>query len=137
MNTILSVKGLEKSFGKKKILHGISFDVKKGEILALLGPNGAGKSTTIRSIMEILYPDQGSIQFQFENANKIVRNKIGYLPEERGLYKNVKVIDMLLYLAELKDYPLTKAKERMLRYLEKFDLKGKENALIETLSKGM
>src|SRR5699024_4984788 len=98
---------------------------------------GAGKSTTIRSIMEILYPDQGSIQFQFENANKIVRNKIGYLPEERGLYKNVKVIDMLLYLAELKDYPLTKAKERMLRYLEKFDLKGKENALIETLSKGM
>lgn len=137
MNTVLSVKDLKKSFGKRQILHGISFDVKKGEILALLGPNGAGKSTTIRNVMEILYPDQGTIQFQFENTNKIVRNKIGYLPEERGLYKNVKVIDMLLYLAELKDYPLENAKERMFYYLEKLDLKGKENATIETLSKGM
>src|SRR5690625_2248061 len=122
MEPILSVENLEKSFGKKQILHGISFEVKKGEILALLGPNGAGKSTTIRSVMEIIYPDRGSIQFQFEHSSKINRHKIGYLPEERGLYKNVKVIDMLLYLAELKDYPAAKAKERMIYYLEKFDL---------------
>ena len=64
MTTVLSVKDLEKSFGKKQILHGITFEVKKGEILALLGPNGAGKSTTIRSVMEILYPDKGK-----ENEN--------------------------------------------------------------------
>lgn len=137
MQTVLSVRELEKTFKNKKVLHGISFDIHKGEIIALLGPNGAGKSTTIRSIMEILYPDSGSIQFNFEQSEKIQRNKIGYLPEERGLYKNVKVLDMLLYLAELKDYPMMDAKKRITYYLEKFDLKGKENATIETLSKGM
>lgn len=137
MQTVLSVRELEKTFKNKKVLHGISFDIHKGEIIALLGPNGAGKSTTIRSIMEILYPDSGSIQFFFEQSEKIQRNKIGYLPEERGLYKNVKVLDMLLYLAELKDYPMMDAKKRITYYLEKFDLKGKENATIETLSKGM
>src|SRR5699024_12509639 len=96
MTIVLSVDNLEKSFEKKQILHGVTFDVKKGEILVLLGPNGAGKSTTIRSVIEILYPDKGKIQFQFESSNKIVRNKIGFLPEERGLYKNVKVVDMLM-----------------------------------------
>lgn len=137
MQTVLSVRELEKTFKNKKVLHGISFDIHKGEIIALLGPNGAGKSTTIRSIMEVLYPDSGFIQFYFEQSEKIQRNKIGYLPEERGLYKNVKVLDMLLYLAELKDYPMMDAKKRITYYLEKFDLKGKENATIETLSKGM
>src|SRR5699024_6221052 len=137
MQTVLSVRELEKTFKNKKVLHGISFDIHKGEIIALLGPNGAGKSTTIRSIMEILYPDSGSIQFNFEQSEKIQRNKIGYLPEERGLYKSVKVLDMLLYLAELKDYPMMDAKKRITYYLEKFDLKGKENATIDTLSKGM
>lgn len=137
MQTVLSVRELEKTFKNKKVLHGISFDIHKGEIIALLGPNGAGKSTTIRCIMEILYPDSGSIQFYFEQSEKIQRNKIGYLSEERGLYKNVKVLDMLLYLAELKDYPMKDAKKRITYYLEKFDLKGKENATIETLSKGM
>lgn len=137
METILSVKSLNKIFKKKQVLNDISFDVRKGEIMALLGPNGAGKSTTIRSMMEIVYPDSGSIQFYFEQSGNIQRNKIGYLPEERGLYKNVKVLDMLLYLAELKDYPLKKAKDRILYYLEKFDLKGKENVAIEELSKGM
>lgn len=137
MQTMLSVSDLEKSFKSKKILHGISFDVHKGEIVALLGPNGAGKSTAIRSVMDILYPDCGTIQFSFDKSKKIKRDKIGYLPEERGLYKNVKVIDMLLYLAELKDYPVKDAKERIAYYLEKFDLKGKENVMIETLSKGM
>src|SRR5699024_11411919 len=82
-------------------------------------------------------PESGSIQFYFEQSEKIQRNKIGYLPEERGLYKNVKVLDMLLYLAELKDYPMMDAKKRITYYLEKFELKGKENATIETLSKGM
>src|SRR5699024_7539434 len=96
-----------------------------------------GKSTTIRSMMEILYPDRGSIHFQLEKSGKIKRHKIGYLPEERGLYKNVKVLDMLLYLAELKDYPLKKAKERIFYYMDKFGLKGKENVAIEELSKGM
>lgn len=135
MTTILKVEQLTKSFKDKDILHNISFDVKRGEIMAILGPNGAGKSTTIRNIMGIIHPDKGSIQFQ--EYDTIPRHKIGYLPEERGLYKNVKVMDILLYLADLKDYSLSKAKERAFLYLKKFDLEGIENSSIDELSKGM
>ena len=105
--------------------------------MAILGPNGAGKSTTIRNIMGIMYPDEGTIRFRETNGNDIPRHKIGYLPEERGLYKNVKVMDILLYLAELKDYPLDKAKQRALDYLKKFDLEGKDKVSMDELSKGM
>src|SRR5690625_5866356 len=135
MGKTLSVSHLAKSFKDKQVLKSISFDVHKGEIMAILGPNGAGKSTTIRSIMGIIYPDHGEIHF--ENHSEIPRYKIGYMLAERGLYQNVKVIDILLYLAELKDYPMKKAKERALHYLKKFDLEGKENVAIEELSKGM
>lgn len=134
---MLTVEGLCKSFKEKEVLDHISFDVHKGEIMAILGPNGAGKSTTIRNIMGIMYPDKGSVTFQNNNSGEIPRHKIGYLPEERGLYKNVKVMDILLYLADLKDYPKKKARERALDYLKKFDLEGKENVSIEELSKGM
>ncbi|WP_068673970.1 ABC transporter ATP-binding protein [Oceanobacillus sp. Castelsardo] len=137
MEVMLTVEGLEKSFKDKKVLKGISFEVRKGEIMAILGPNGAGKSTTIRNIMGIMYPDKGSVTFHQHNGKGIPRNKIGYLPEERGLYKNVNVMDILLYLADLKDYPLHKAKERALMYLKKFDLEGKEKVSVEELSKGM
>lgn len=137
MTTVLQVDGLHKSFKGKKVLDNISFEVKKGEIMAILGPNGAGKSTTIRNIMGILYPDEGAIHFHGHEGNEIPRNKIGYLPEERGLYKNVKVMDMLLYLADLKDYPLDRAKERIQFYLKKFDLEGKDRVSVEELSKGM
>lgn len=137
METMLAVENLGKSFKDKKIVSNISFEVKKGEIMALLGPNGAGKSTTIRNIMGIMYPDEGSITFQSNPKKEIPRNKIGYLPEERGLYKNVKVMDILLYLAELKDYPLDRAKERALELLKKFDLEGKDKVSVEELSKGM
>lgn len=135
METMLTVNALEKSFKDKQVLKNVSFEVRKGEIMAILGPNGAGKSTTIRNIMGIMYPDEGTISFQ--NHSDIPKHKIGYLPEERGLYKNVKVMDILLYLAELKDYPVKKAKERALSYLKKFDLEGKENSSVEELSKGM
>lgn len=137
MTKILSVNNLGKSFKETKVLQDISFDVHAGEIMAILGPNGAGKSTTIRNIMGILYPDEGSVTFHNHHEDGIPRHKIGYLPEERGLYKNVKVMDILLHLANLKDYPISKARERALAYLEKFDLKGKDTASIEELSKGM
>lgn len=135
METVLKVNRLGKSFKETQVIRDISFEVRKGEIMAILGPNGAGKSTTIRNIMGIMYPDEGTIQFN--NNEGIPRNKIGYLPEERGLYKNVKVMDILLYLAELKDYPQGKAKSRALAYLKKFDLEGKENVVVDELSKGM
>lgn len=134
---MLEVKGLNKSFKDKQVLKNISFEVNKGEIMAILGPNGAGKSTTIRNIMGIMYPDEGTITFHNHQGKGIPQNKIGYLPEERGLYKNVKVMDILLYLADLKDYPLDQARERILDYLKKFDLEGKENVSVEELSKGM
>lgn len=137
METMLEVKGLNKSFKEKQVLKNISFEVNKGEIMAILGPNGAGKSTTIRNIMGIMYPDEGTVTFHNHQKKGIPQNKIGYLPEERGLYKNVKVMDILLYLADLKDYPVDKAKERVLAYLKKFDLEGKENVMMEELSKGM
>lgn len=135
METVLKVNRLGKSFKETQVIRDISFEVRKGEIMAILGPNGAGKSTTIRNIMGIMYPDAGTVQFK--NEEGIPRNKIGYLPEERGLYKNVKVMDILLYLAELKDYPKSKAKKRALTYLKKFDLEGKENVAVDELSKGM
>src|SRR5699024_8598065 len=135
METMLTVDRLKKSFKDKQVIQDITFDVRKGEIMAILGPNGAGKSTTIRNIMGIMYRDEGTISFQ--GHDEIPRHKIGYLPEERGLYKNVKVMDILLYLAELKDYPLKRAKERALTYLKKFDLEGQENSSVEELSTGM
>ncbi|WP_027964992.1 ABC transporter ATP-binding protein [Halalkalibacillus halophilus] len=137
MEKVLSVKGIEKSFKGTRVLTDITFDVHKGEIMAILGPNGAGKSTTIRNIMGIMYPDEGEVIFHGYDGKEIPRHRIGYLPEERGLYKNVKVMDILLYFAELKDYPKAKAKERALSYLKKFGLEGKENASVEELSKGM
>lgn len=136
MQTVLSVRELGKAF-TRYVVRDMSFDVHAGEIMAILGPNGAGKSTTIRCIMGILEPDEGTILFPGHPHNRIPRQKIGYLPEERGLYKNVQVLDLLLFLAELKDYPRKKARERALWYLEKFGLKGQENSRVEELSKGM
>ena len=137
LSKVLSVAGLCKAFKGRPVVRNISFDVHAGEITAILGPNGAGKSTTIRNIMGIIMPDEGSIHFHNHSGKGIPRQKIGYLPEERGLYRNVQVMDVLLYLAELKDYPLSKAKERALRYLAKFGLEGKERLRVEELSKGM
>lgn len=134
---ILSVESLGKSFKGVQIVQDISFDVHQGEIMAILGPNGAGKSTTIRNIMGIMYPDEGNVKFHNHPTGDIPRHKIGYLPEERGLYKNVSVMDLILYFAELKDYPLKKAKERMMNYLSMFQLEGKEKSSVEELSKGM
>lgn len=137
MEPILTVEQLGKSFKQTQIIQNISFQVHKGEIMAILGPNGAGKSTTIRNIMGIMYPDEGKVQFHNHPTGEIPRHKIGYLPEERGLYKNVNVMDMILYLAELKDYPLKKARERAMEFLVKLGLEGKEKVSVEELSKGM
>jgi ABC-2 type transport system ATP-binding protein len=137
MEKVLSIENLGKSFKGTAVIQDISFDVNKGEIMAILGPNGAGKSTTIRNIMGIMYPDSGKVIFHNHPKGDIPRHKIGYLPEERGLYKNVNVMDVLLYFAELKDYPLKKARERIMDYLKLFNLEGKEKSSVEELSKGM
>jgi len=135
---LLNVNEISKKFGTTSVVDKVSFDVQAGEILGILGHNGAGKTTVIRMILGILQPDSGYVEFNFDNHKKEFHvSQIGYLPEERGLYKDVKVMDILLYLAHLKDYPLDKARSRALDYLAKFDLEGKEKFKVSALSKGM
>lgn len=141
MTQMLEIENISKEFGGKTVVDNVSFNVAGGEIVGLVGPNGAGKSTIIRTILGIIYPDSGNIRFLFNGENEqngaIPRSRIGYLPEERGFYKKVKVIHILLYLAALKNYPREKAAPRIYEYFEKFGLTGKEKAGIEEFSKGM
>lgn len=137
--SVLVLKNVRKEFSGINVVDNISFEVKKGDIMGTLGPNGAGKSTLIRNIMGIIYPDSGDIKFNLSNGSedRFPLEKIGYLPEERGLYKDVSIQDIIFYLSDLKSYPREKAKKRLKLYLEKLDLKGMEKRKIEELSKGM
>jgi ABC-2 type transport system ATP-binding protein len=138
METILNVKGLTKSFGPKKAVDGISLSVIRGEVMGLLGPNGAGKTTAIRMIMGILTPDAGEICFNFGGRPQpLDKGKIGYLPEERGLYDDARVIENLLYLADLKGRPAREARREALQWLERLDLGDYADQKLEKLSKGM
>ncbi|MCF8000877.1 MAG: ATP-binding cassette domain-containing protein [Halanaerobiales bacterium] len=132
---VMEVRNIEKTFQSTKAVDRISFKVEVGEVLGLLGPNGAGKTTTIRMIMDIIQPDKGEIVL---NKNVIKDQKqIGYLPEERGIYDTTKVLDTILYFADLKNMEQEKAKKEANRWLELFDLAKFENNKIEDLSRGM
>lgn len=138
MDLILDVKDLSKSFGAKKAVDGISFGAARGEILGLLGPNGAGKTTAIRMIMGILAPDGGEISFRFNgHYQHLDKSRIGYLPEDRGLYEDVKVADNLVYLAGLKGKPAGEARREAQQWLERLDLADYAGQKLEKLSKGM
>jgi ABC-2 type transport system ATP-binding protein len=119
---ILQVKSVTKKFGDFTALNRVSIEVPKGCIFGLLGPNGAGKTTLIRIINQITGPDEGEVYF---NGNKLHPNQIsliGYLPEERGLYKKMKVGEQALYLAQLKGLSHLEAKKRLKRWFEKFEI---------------
>lgn len=138
MDLILKVENLSKSFGPKKAVDGINFGVSRGQIVGLLGPNGAGKTTAIRMIMGILAPDSGTINFYFNGPSQSLdKTKIGYLPEDRGLYEDVRVSDNLVYLAGLKGLPPRQAREKALAWLERLDLDAYADQKLEKLSKGM
>lgn len=138
MDLILDIKNLAKSFGSKRAVGGISFGVPRGEIMGLLGPNGAGKTTAIRMIMGILTPDSGEISFDFDGRPQALdKGKIGYLPEERGLYEDVKVCDNLVYLAGLKGRPAGEARREALEWLERLGLGDYADQKLEKLSRGM
>lgn len=126
-----------KAFEDKKAVDHVSLNAEKGRIFGLLGPNGAGKTTTIRMINAITYPDSGSIQIQGILAGPITQQKIGYMPEERGLYKKMKVGEQLLYLIKLKGVPHQKAVDSIRYWLERFDALDWKNKMINELSKGM
>lgn len=133
----IDVQGVSKWYGDFQAVKDVSFDVQAGEIFAILGPNGAGKSTTIRMILDIIKPDSGSISVLGDGINQSTKNRIGYLPEERGLYKSVKVLEMMSYLGRLKGMTGSDAKSKALALLEKLDLADYANKKVEELSKGM
>ena len=134
---ILQIRDIEKTYESRKALKGFSLNVPKKSILGLLGPNGAGKTTLIRIITQIIAPDKGEILFRGEILSSKHTAYIGYLPEERGLYKKMKVGEQLIYIAGLKEIPYRKAKELVGSFLEKFDLTAWEKKNVEELSKGM
>jgi len=138
VDNVLTVKDLSKAFGEITAVDRISFDVKRGDILGMVGPNGAGKTTAIRMIMGILTPDEGEIRFHFNGKDTAMdKSRIGYLPEDRGLYDDAKVLDTLIYLAALKGTPRKEARYSALKWLERFDLIDYSRQKLEKLSKGM
>lgn len=135
---LLEVQNLKKYYATQKAVDDISFSVKKGSIFGLLGPNGAGKTTLLRMITGILYPDEGQIFFEGQpfNAMKDVE-KIGYMPEERGLYKKMKIGEQALYLAQLKGLGRTQAMDLVKKWFIKLEMQSWWNKKVEDLSKGM
>lgn len=134
---IVEFESVSKSFSERNILKDISFSVRQGEIFGLLGPNGAGKTTLIRLLLDILRPDSGKIRVFGDFLSPAVKNRIGYLPEERGLYKKTRLLDMLIYLAQLKGIPEKQAYLNAESLLKSLDLYQYKNKKVEELSKGM
>jgi ABC-2 type transport system ATP-binding protein len=135
---ILEVNDLQKNFASQIAVNKISFHLDEGSIFGLLGPNGAGKTTLIRMITGIFYPDEGTIQFQgrrFDPLRDIIQ--IGYMPEERGLYKKMKIGEQALYLAQLKGLSKEQAMAKVKEWFMKFEMESWWNKKIEDLSKGM
>lgn len=134
---MIKAEGLHKSYGDHVALHHLDLEVKDGSIFGLVGPNGAGKTSFIRIINQITAPDSGQLFFKGERLSASHVKKIGYLPEERGLYPKMKVGEQLLYLAQLKEVKKSLAKERILRWLKDFQLMDWKDKNVEELSKGM
>src|SRR4030095_2037355 len=138
MHNILEVKNLKKYFATQKAVDGISFNIGQGSIFGLLGPNGAGKTTLLRMITGIFYPDEGKILFDgrnFDPANDV--SHIGYMPEERGLYKKMKIGEQAIYLARLKGLSKADAIQKIKEWFTKFEMETWWNKKVEDLSKGM
>lgn len=137
MGNLLEVKNVVKKYGDYVALNEVSLTIPKGSIYGLLGPNGAGKTTLIRIINRITAPDSGSVLFNGRPSMQEDIFKIGYLPEERGLYKKMKVGEQALYLAQLKGLDYFEAKKRLTHWFEKFEIMPWWNKKVEELSKGM
>jgi len=136
MHTI-EVSQIAKSFGDTQAVVDVSFDVERGEIFGLLGPNGAGKTTAIRIMLDIFKPERGTVSILGGPMTDEKKSRIGYMPEERGLYQDVSLDRCLRYLASLKDVPDDLARERLDEYLERFDLAEHRTKKVKELSKGM
>ena len=137
MSNILEVQNVVKQYGDYTALNNVSLQVPKGSIYGLLGPNGAGKTSLIRIINQITMPDSGVVFLDGEKLNPEHVKHIGYMPEERGLYKTMKVGEQCLYLAQLKGMPEAEAKKQLKYWFEKFEIQGWWDKKIQELSKGM
>ena len=136
MNAV-EVNNLIKTYSGKTAVNDLSFSVVPGEILGLIGPNGAGKSTTIKSILDFIKPDSGEINLFGDTLNDRHKNQIGYLPEERGLYKKLPVMDLIIYLASLKGMDKHSAEEKAKTLLDQTGMLSNKKMKIEEMSKGM
>ncbi len=134
---MIQVENLVKHFAHVKAVDGVSFTVDRGEIFGLLGPNGAGKTTTIRTMMDIIKPDSGTIHLMDKPVTEASKARIGYLPEERGLYQNYRLLECLTYLGALKGMPRPDARQRAAALLERIGLQEYARRKIKELSKGM
>jgi ABC-2 type transport system ATP-binding protein len=134
---MLDLNDVSKSYNGQTVVKNLSFSVGRGEMFGLLGPNGAGKTTTIRMVMNILYPDSGTISVFGERLTEKAKERIGYLPEERGMYKKMKVSELLVYFARLKNMGRREASEKTYEYLSLFDMIECHKKKIEELSRGM
>lgn len=134
---VVDVSGISKSFKGVKVVDSVSLAIGQGEIFGMVGPNGAGKTTTIRMLMDIIKPDSGEIKILGEPINEKVKDRIGYLPEERGLYKKLTVSESLYYLAALKNMRRGVARERAEELLRRVNMLPHKNKKTEELSHGM
>lgn len=134
---ILEIQHLNKSYGSTKALSDINLSIAKGKIFGVLGPNGAGKTTLIRIINQIIDPDSGIILFKNQPLKRAHIRNIGYLPEERGLYKKMKVWDQLIYFARLKGLPRNEAHYKVDNWLNRMEIAHWKHKRIDDLSKGM
>jgi ABC-2 type transport system ATP-binding protein len=132
----LEVRHLCKSFGELKAVDDVSFGVPEGSVFGLIGRNGAGKTTTIRMMMNVFGPDSGEILFKGQRTGEEFRRKVSYLPEERGLYKKMKVIDLLNFFLEIRGIDPRAVRQKVGDYLDRFSLGDRQQAKIEDLSKG-
>ena len=133
----VQVSHIVKSFADKVAVNDLSFSVAQGEIFGLIGPNGAGKTTTIRMMMDIIKPDSGDVTILGEKLSETSKNKLGYLPEERGLYKKLSVLDSIIYLASLKGMDRHSAEEKANELLNQTGMLPHKGKRIEELSRGM
>ncbi len=135
--TVVEVSHISKSFGAIQAVRDVSFTVNQGEIFGLLGPNGAGKTTTIRLILDIFKPETGQITLLGGAMDEAKKDRIGYMPEERGLYQDITLERALVYLATLKGVPVDLARSQTAAYLERFELAAYRKKKVKELSKGM
>jgi ABC-2 type transport system ATP-binding protein len=133
----LRLENIRKAFDTKVAVDDLSLDIPKGQICGIIGPNGAGKTTTIRMVMNITVPDSGRVLLDGNEVGEDFRNRVGYLPEERGLYKKMTCEEVIMYMAELKGRPKSTILPKVGPWLERMDLADYRHRKVEELSKGM